>query len=146
MNAIKKIDAKTTFAVRHPVLRAGKPLESCMFEGDTLDSTIHFGYYIDDVLVGVASVFKKSHPNFKTEKQYQLRGMAVLENYQKKGIGEALVKTAEAYVKSENLNFIWFNARAIAVPFYKKLGYHIQGQEFDIPNIGPHYLMYKHLN
>lgn len=145
MNIIKKIEAQTTFAVRHPVLRAGKTLESCAFEGDTLDTTIHFGYFIDDILVGVASVFKKSHPGFKAENQYQLRGMAVLENHQKKGIGEALVKTAETYVKNQNLDFIWFNARLVAVPFYKKLGYRKNGQEFDIPNIGPHYLMYKHL-
>ena len=37
MQNIKKISALETFPVRHPVLRAEKPIESCHFEGDDLE-------------------------------------------------------------------------------------------------------------
>jgi hypothetical protein len=36
---------------------------------------------------------------------------------------------------------LWCNARQAAVPFYAKNGWHVQGQPFDIPKIGPHFVM-----
>lgn len=42
MAIIKKISSSETFLVRQPVLRAGKPLESCRFDGDDLEITHHF--------------------------------------------------------------------------------------------------------
>ena len=69
--------------------------------------------------------------------------MAVLESHQKKGIGEALVREAETFCKKQKTTLIWFNARTSAVGFYKKMGYEISGSEFEIKEVGPHFLMYK---
>ena len=44
MEIIKNISANETFLVRHPVLRAGKPIENCKFDGDELETTQHFAY------------------------------------------------------------------------------------------------------
>ena len=142
MLSIKSIASKETFPVRHPVLRAGKSLESCTFDGDDLSSTIHFGLYIDDALVGVISVFEVSNNIFIKKRQFQIRGMAVLESHQKKGCGEKLIRYVEENLRGE---FIWFNAREIAVGFYKKLGYAPIGMPFEINDVGVHYVMYKNL-
>ena len=143
MNFIKNITDEKTFSVRQPILRPGKPIESCHFEGDKLISTIHFGYYNEGDLIGVISVFKNLNENFNTEKQFQIRGMAVLENHQKKGIGAVLVLHTENYLQSEGKHLIWFNARESAVEFYKKLGYKIKGAQFEITGVGTHLLMFK---
>ena len=45
MIQIKEIPSKETYSVRQPVLRKGKPIESCIFEGDDLATTHHFGLY-----------------------------------------------------------------------------------------------------
>lgn len=45
MPNIKKITDLETYSVRHVVLRKGKPIETCRFEGDDLPSTSHFGYF-----------------------------------------------------------------------------------------------------
>src|SRR4051812_21591809 len=89
---IRQIQANETFVVRHPVLRAGKPLESCHFEGDELSTTKHFGLFLENKIVAVVSIFKSDSSFFKKSKQYQLRGMAVLEQHQKNGYGEALLR------------------------------------------------------
>ena len=47
MHSIQKITSTETYPVRHIVLRAGKPIESCQFDGDELGSTHHFGYYLN---------------------------------------------------------------------------------------------------
>ena len=145
MQIIKEITALETFPVRHPVLRPGKNLETCHFEGDNLESTSHFGVFIDEELAGVASLFKANSNLFPEKEQYQLRGMAVLEKFQKKGLGEALVKFAENKATNQNADLIWFNAREIAVPFYQKLGYEVIGAPFDIADIGPHFIMFRNL-
>lgn len=46
MIEIKKITSYETMIVRHPVLRQGKPIETCHFEGDDLSSTYHLGLFL----------------------------------------------------------------------------------------------------
>lgn len=145
MKKIQEITALDTFSVRHPILRDGKPIEDCHFEGDNLTSTKHFGLFIDEKLIGVISVFKNKSVIFSFENQYQIRGMAVLTEFQKKGFGQELVVHCEAFIKEEKGKLIWFNARENAVDFYKKLNYEIVGTIFDIPSVGLHYTMKKEI-
>ena len=140
---IKIISALDTFLVRKPVLRPNKNIDSCRFVGDDLKTTIHFGYYNDEKIVGVASLFELKNINFDVINQYQLRGMAVLNDYQKLGIGEKLMNYCENHSVKKNINLIWFNARISAVPFYEKLGYQKFGNLFIIPEIGDHLVMFK---
>lgn len=145
MMKIEEITFQETFSVRHPVLRAGKPIESCHFVGDDLASTKHFGIFIDNTLVGVTSLFMQHHSFFNHEIQMQMRGMAVLNSHQKQGFGEKLLAACENYLKNEKISLLWFNARANAVPFYEKLDYQIMGKSFEISDIGTHFVMYKQL-
>ncbi|MBZ4041488.1 GNAT family N-acetyltransferase [Flavobacterium hibisci] len=143
MTLIKEISSQETFILRHPVLRKGKPIETCIFEGDDLQTTHHFGLFDNSDLIGIISLFLKTNTIFAENLQAQIRGMAIAEAHQKKGHGEALVKHCEAYCISNGFTLIWFNARATAVGFYKKMGYEVKGNSFDIPDVGEHYLMYK---
>lgn len=145
MPTIRKISAQDTFTVRLPVLRKGKSIESCRFDGDDLPTTQHFGLYENHKLEGVISLFEQSNPLFEEQHQAQIRGMAVLENNQGKGYGRLLVEHAEKTLKLENIDFIWFNAREKAVGFYQKMQYEIIGNSFDIPGVGIHYVMWKKL-
>ena len=143
MSFIKKITTEATFSVRNPVLRPNLPVESCRFEGDQLPSTVHLGYFDQEKLVGIVSVFEKANANWPNSSQIQIRGMAVLEDFQKKGIGEKLIQTVIKEALNNKTELIWFNARKNAVPFYEKLGFHIYGTAFEIEGVGTHYLMYQ---
>ena len=140
---IKEISALETYPVRHPVLRNGKALESCHFEGDEHETTKHFGYFENNELVAVASLFESAIRSFHERHQFQIRGMAVLASWQKKGIGEKLMLHIETELRSGKPIFLWFNARESAVGFYRKLGYETLGNPFDIGDIGTHYIMCK---
>lgn len=143
MTIIKKITASETYSVRLPVLRKGKSLESCHFDGDDLETTIHFGLYLNTELVGVVSLFKKNNSHFSEKKQFQIRGMAVLEDQRKKDFGKALLMHCEEECKNQDTDLIWFNARTEAVGFYEKMKYHKTGTPFDIPDVGEHIIMIK---
>lgn len=145
MQNIKQIQSTETYTVRQPVLRPGLPLTSCVFPGDDDSTTVHFGIYEKDSLMGIVSVFENPNALFSEEKQFQIRGMAILPEHQKKGLGEKLIKKAEEYVNNKGGELLWFNAREVAVGFYKKSGYHTIGNPFDIEGVGIHYVMYKQL-
>lgn len=145
MTHIREIIPIETYAVRQPVLRPGKPLETCRFDGDDLPSTTHFGLFEEDALAGVASLFENRHPGFGEYRQFQLRGMAVLEDYQGSGFGDALVKHVEDAVRRAGGDLLWFNARERAVGFYEQAGYRVTGRPFNIGDIGTHYVMFKRM-
>lgn len=145
MYTIKQIQAQEAYTVRHPVLREGKPIESCSFPNDDLISTQHFGLFVNKKIVGVVSLFQNKNATFSAENQWQIRGMAVLPHFQKKGFGRKLISHCEENIDSKNV-VIWFNARENAVPFYEKLGYKKMDNAFVIENIGLHFVMYKEFN
>lgn len=144
MIEIKEILASDTYAVRNAVLRKGKPIETCMFPGDELPTTKHFGLFHEDV-IGIISLFENKNPNFSTPIQIQIRGMAILQEFQGLGLGEKLIESCEEYLKSEKETLIWFNARESAVGFYEKLGYQTFGFVFEIEGVGKHLIMFKKL-
>ena len=140
---IIEISSEKTIPVRQPVLRAGRPVADCIFDGDDLETTIHLGAFINNKLVGVVTYMKNANTLFDSENQYQLRGMAVLEDYQAKGVGKKLLYKGEQILKLKEAQLIWCNARIIALPFYKSDGFKIIGEEFHIPTVGPHFVMWK---
>lgn len=139
----KTISTGETYLVRHPVLRPGKAIETCRFEGDDLPSTVHFGIFDREILIGVLSLFDASNIGIAAETQLQFRGMAVLASYQNKGIGAILMEFAENQIKAKSGAIIWLNAREKALTFYEKMGYQKTGEPFIIGDIGIHYVMYK---
>ena len=141
----KLIPSELTYIVRQPVLRAGKPIESCRFDGDDLSTTVHIGLYKNNEIIGTVSIFEAKNKNFDFEKQYQVRGMAVLENEQHNGYGNYLMTEVEKLAQHNKIELVWFNAREKAINFYKKLGYETFGTAFDIPEIGTHYVMWKQI-
>lgn len=140
---IKEISAKETYSVRHRVLRAGRPLSDCAFVDDDLESTLHFGLYKRDQLIGVATFLLQSNDLFPERTQYQLRGMAILEPYQGQKLGDQLISHGENILRIQMAQRIWCNAREKASRFYKKHSYTIIGEPFEIPDVGTHYVMSK---
>lgn len=143
---IKKINSIETYPVRHEILRKGKPIESCQFSGDDDKSTTHFGFFLEDKLIGIISIFREKNTFFSESNQFQIRGMAVLEEFQGKGFGAELVKEAENHCINLSADLIWFNAREKAVLFYEKLNYKIIGDSFLIPEVGIHFVMFKKIH
>lgn len=128
------------------MLRPDSPIERCKFARDEEDQTFHLGAFMDNKLVSVASFYFEKHPDLEEPFQFRLRGMATLPDYQHKGLSTELLKMAFPIIKQNFCHLVWCNARVTAVEFYQKVGFEKVGEEFDIPGIGPHLLMFKSLN
>jgi len=145
MYHIKQILAKETYVVRQPVLRECRPIEDCVFDGNNDENTFHLGLYFKSELIGVASYLNNKSKLFSEDNQYQLRGMAILKEFQQKGLGKLLLIEGEKLLINKKAERLWFNAREIAVSFYKNNHFQTHGEAFNIPQVGLHYVMSKKL-
>src|SRR6185437_2287260 len=72
----------------------------------------------------------------------KMRQFAVEPEFQGKGIGKSLISFAEQWAVQNHFTRIELHARLTAVPFYLKLGYETEGEEFIEVTI-PHRFMWK---
>lgn len=142
MLSIKTTQASAILKVRLEILRKGMTLDDCHFSGDNDPESIHFAAFDSDKIIGCCTLTVNPQPIIEGS-YYQLRGMAVLEDYQKSGIGRKLLHAAESELIGQGKNVLWFNARTSAVGFYQKYGYQVLGNEFEIEGVGPHFKMHK---
>lgn len=129
-------DTAVLYDLRGRVLRAGRPPEESRFPGDEAEDTVHLGAFAGERCVGVVTLLRE-RPDLP---EMRLRGMAVEPEMQGRGVGAALLRHAERLADAAGLD-LWCNARASAVGFYERHGWVREGEPFDIPPIGLHYVM-----
>lgn len=136
---IRPIRTEETYPLRLKILRPGRPVASAQFAED--EGAAHFGCFVEEKLIGIATVFEQSLKDDE-RRAFQLRGMAVDKNYQGQGYGEQLVRSCCDFAQSQGAEIIWCNARREASRFYLKQGFAIRGEEFQISDVGPHFVMW----
>lgn len=141
---IKIISTEETFPLRIEILRKGIARDF-HFVGDDDKGTFHIGAFSDNECVGIASCMLKSHTLFTSKKVYQLRGMAIKKDIQNSGVGKEIILKTVEILENKNCKTVWCNARESALGFYEKMGFRIIGERFQIPKVGPHFVMYKNL-
>lgn len=142
---VREIASRETWPLRWKILRPHLQAASeCAFPGDDDADSFHLGAFIDGRLASIATFKRETSEKFPAAvKPYRLRGMATEPADHRKGLGRALILEAEKRLRAEGSNFLWFNAREIAFPFYESLGYKYASEMFDIPHAGPHRTMFK---
>jgi GNAT superfamily N-acetyltransferase len=139
---IRQVAAHATLPIRFAILRPGMPPESANFPGDDAPETQHFGAFLEDQMVGVASIYFSPRPGSEASgAEWQLRGMATLPHVRGRGFGRALLHACAGAALARGGTLLWCNARAAAVAFYAMHGWHVISEEFDIPTAGPHFRM-----
>ena len=143
---VRPIEPDRIVDLRHAVLRAGYGRDSAIFAGDTDPGSYHVAAVIEDVIIGCATLHRERYDD-AWPLAWRLRGMAVDAQYRKSGIGHRLLTAIESHARQTDYSpLLWCNARTPAVPFYRRAGWEIVSDEFDIPTAGPHFRMLKRLD
>lgn len=142
---VSPVTTAETLLLRQKVLKPFLLPEECVNPGDDLPTTYHLGLFHAQKLISVATFLREPHPDFAAGAPYRLRGMATDETYRGQGFGQSLLLHAFQSLREERCDLLWCNARIRAFPFYEKLGFRAHGELFELPRIGPHKVMYKHL-
>ncbi|WP_114166099.1 GNAT family N-acetyltransferase [Exiguobacterium sp. TNDT2] len=134
---LQEVGLEDVIPLRHDVLRPGQAIETCYFEGDDAETTRHFAWVEDGRVMSIATVMEVKRDFDGQTVAYQLRGMATDPKSAGQGIGSAFLQA----LHRELDDAWWCNAREVAVRFYERNGLVKIGDAFDIPGIGPHYVM-----
>lgn len=124
---IKLITVEQALPIRHQVLWPSKSMEECRVEDD--DKGHHFGVFVEEELVCVASVFIQGD-------RARLRKFATLEAHQGKGIGSEVLAYILRMLSEYSVRTFWCDARETAITIYEKIGMAVEGERFykgDIP-------------
>ena len=141
---IRTVDVEQIIDLRRAVLRTGRPRQAARFDGDEEETALHVAVFEDDRVIGCVSLIQR---RFQGEPAWQLRGMAVQPDRQRRGIGRQMLKYVEAKLHHEGSGqLIWCNARTPVVAFYLRAGWQTVSEVFNIPKVGPHRRMIRRLD
>ena len=143
---IKNIDAEKIRPLRHSELRQGLHFSTTSYLRDHEKDTFHMACILNEKIVTCATFYPQDSEKILCQNAYRLRGMATDSNFRRKGYARDLMQESFVELKLRGADFLWCNARLVALDFYNSLGFKIKGDLFDIEGIGPHYYMYKKIN
>jgi predicted GNAT family N-acyltransferase len=101
---------------------------------------VHLGAFDGDRLVGIASLYREDRPGGPAG-GWRLRGMATEPDARGAGFGAALLAGSVEHAAAAGGSEVWCNARMPAVDFYRRAGFAVVSEEFEIDGIGPHVVM-----
>lgn len=140
---IKLVDISEIKQLRHEVLWPHKnSYKACVIEPDTIDTTFHMGAIEDSIVVGTSTFLIDMNDKFDTKSQYRLRAMATSPSVRGKQVGRKIIEASIEKLKKMNIDLLWCDARLEATGFYERLGFKMKGEIYNVPEIGPHKLMY----
>jgi len=147
---IRRITMEETIDVRHQTLRVGRPRETAYLADDNEPGVFHLGAFVNGVHAGVASFYHQPHAEVLAEMPgtdpavlFRLRQMGTLPEFRGMGMGKALLEAAYPQLREAGGEVLWCDARVVALKFYEACGFVIIGEEYDVPNVGPHFRMWR---
>lgn len=132
---IRRIELAETLPIRQAVLWPDRGSSEIVYPEDSEANTFHLGAFDSSDQIGIVSLYHD------TEATWRLRGMGVLPDRQGRGVGAALVAKAVSELQERGATTVWCNARLTVIGFYEELGWQVEGDEFQIPGVGAHYVM-----
>jgi len=134
---IRQIPVEQTRPLRHEVLRPHESIEYLI--AHELADAFAVGAFDDDDggrLVAVGFVGPDGDPG-----GWRVRGMATAPEARGRGAGSAVLAALLEHARGRGATRVWCNARLRARTLYERAGFMAVSEEFDLPQIGPHYMM-----
>lgn len=72
---------------------------------------------------------------------WRVRGMATASNARGRGVGTLVLEALLHHATTQGALRIWCNARIAARSFYERAGLQVVSEVFEVPGIGPHFVM-----
>jgi predicted GNAT family N-acyltransferase len=141
---VARVDAEVVRPLRQRVLRPHQTVAEQVFAGDDDPRAAHFAAFDDaGQVIGIASITPEPHPDGDGGPgDFRVRGMATdPERGRGTGVGGAVLLACLDHARANGATRVWCNARTPARGFYEHYGFVAEGEEFTLPDIGPHYVM-----
>jgi GNAT superfamily N-acetyltransferase len=140
---VERVEPGVTRALRNTVLRPGMDVEAVHWPDIESDAAVTFAVLgDDDAPLTTVTVIPAPCPwRPAVAPSWQLRGMATVETARGRGVGRIAVDAAIAHVRSTGAALLWCNARDVALSFYERAGFVVEGDGFVNDHGIPHHPM-----
>jgi GNAT superfamily N-acetyltransferase len=132
---VREIPLAETRALRCEVLRPHSSLEELASHEPA--GSIAFGAFVGDELLAVGLVGRDG----ETPGDWRVRGMATKPHARGRGAGSGVLQALVDHAVAHGATRVWCNARTRARTLYERVGFVVTSDEFEPPDIGPHYRM-----
>jgi ribosomal protein S18 acetylase RimI-like enzyme len=134
----REITLAETRPLRHAVLRPHEAIEALAAEEPS--GAFAVGVLAGGALVAVGFVAPDGEPG-----GWRIRGMATVAAARGKGAGSAVLEALLAHAAASGATRVWCNVRTPARSLYERAGLRAVSEEFELPQIGPHFVMERSL-
>jgi predicted GNAT family N-acyltransferase len=133
-----------TRELRRTVLRPMVPRDQPI-PGDDLPDALHLAAFTEDgQIASTCFIYPAECPFRQARSAWQLRQMATDPALRGTGAGAEVIEAVLAELRSRGADLVWCYAREVASGFYRRLGFHTDGEVFtDEQHVIPHLRMYR---
>lgn len=148
---VEFVPAWTTWPLRQEVLRPGRAVRDCIYPGEDDRRARHGaalqragGPGADFIVLAVGALMPEPPPwRPDDDDGWRLRGMATRSDVRGQGLGGGVLGLLVAHVADQGGGLLWCNARIPALSLYERAGFVARGEVFELPEIGPHRVMWR---
>lgn len=116
--------------LRRRILRRGTPVTHARYDEDDDPSVVHLGIVQDARVVATSTWLPRPCPELPGVHALQLKGMAVEDDLQGRGLGRLLLDAGMALARNGGFEVVWARARDSALGFYDTCGFTVMGEGF----------------
>ena len=127
------------YELRWKILRMPWGKKKGSEKDETEGKSVHLAAFIGGKLVGVGRFY------FVSDDKIQIRSMAVMKEYERKGIGSKILKKLEELAVHRGAKYAILDARENALDFYIKKGYQVKLKSYLLFGTIQHWRMEKAL-
>lgn len=140
---VERVASEVVRPLRQKVLRPNQTLTELVYAGDDAPGAAHFAAFGEGgQVIGIASITPEPHPHDPAPGDWRIRGMATDPDAGRGvGAGGALLRACLDWARASGAVRVWCNARSPVRGFYEREGFVVEGEEFELPEVGPHFLM-----
>jgi GNAT superfamily N-acetyltransferase len=131
---LREVAIAATRPLRQAVLRPHQTLDE--LAAHEPPDAFAVAVFSGDTLVAVGFVAPEGGPD-----SWRVRGMATAPEARGRGAGTLVLEALVDHALDHGATRIWCNARTPARSFYERGGFRVTSEEFELPKIGPHYVM-----
>jgi GNAT superfamily N-acetyltransferase len=132
---VRSVPLPQTRALRHSILRPHQSIkETVAAEPDGAHAV---GAFDGEELIAVGLIA----PDPERPGSWRVRGMATKAPGRGRGAGTAVLAALLDHARTEGARRVWCNVRTPARSLYERAGFRTVSDEFELPGIGPHFVM-----
>ena len=131
---MREVPLAQTRPLRQAVLRPRDTLAG--LAASEADGAFALGAFEQGELIAVGLIAPDGEPG-----GWRVRGMATAPQARGRGAGGAILAGLMRHARAHGATRVWCNARTPARAFYERAGLRVVSEEFEIEDIGPHFVM-----